>query len=126
MVFSRCLPPSQASGRTNPLSELFARQKVSQKFGGEAPRPTMRGGDEDVPRRPPLHERRAQYDAVAAKRAAHAAELLGEWGPLTSGARVWGSVAAWRAANEAELLGENGPLTSGARVGGSPPAFCLV
>jgi hypothetical protein len=33
------------------LADLFSRQKVSQKFGAEAPRAATHGGDEDLPRR---------------------------------------------------------------------------
>ena len=65
------------------LADLFSRQKVSQKFGGEYQRPVMHGGDEDVPRRAPLHERRAQFDAKVARKNAHsAAEALGGLGVL--------------------------------------------
>jgi len=52
------------------MAELFARQKVSQKYGVDAARPAARGGDEDLPRRPDLGQRRAVHDAVAARRAA--------------------------------------------------------
>jgi len=65
-----------AQGARSGLSDLFARQKVSQRFGGEAPRPTQHGGDEDLPRRAPLHERRAQFDAKVARKAARSAEAL--------------------------------------------------
>lgn len=59
------------------LSGLFEKQRLSQKFGADllsqqaaARRP---GGDDDVPTKAPLHERRAKYDSVAARRAAAAA-----------------------------------------------------
>jgi U3 small nucleolar RNA-associated protein 3 len=38
-------------GKGSRLADLFNRQKVSQKFGADAPRAEARGGDEDVPRR---------------------------------------------------------------------------
>ncbi|KAI8469299.1 MAG: Sas10 C-terminal domain-containing protein [Monoraphidium minutum] len=54
------------------LTELFGRQRLSQKFGADmsAQLRAGRGGDDDLPARDPLHERRARYDAVAARRAA--------------------------------------------------------
>ena len=54
------------------LADLFSRQKVSQKFGAEAPRAASHGGDEDLPRREALQDRRVKYDAVVARRAAAA------------------------------------------------------
>eukprot|EP00955_Chlamydomonas_euryale_P055841 356232-Chlamydomonas_euryale.AAC.13 len=59
------------------LSDLLSRQKVSQKFGADAPRPEIHGGDEDLPRRMPLHERRLKHDSVAARRAAAADDGMG-------------------------------------------------
>eukprot|EP00198_Chlamydomonas_reinhardtii_P005427 XP_001694763.1 predicted protein [Chlamydomonas reinhardtii] len=61
-----------ASDRGNALNDLFARQKVSQRYGTDHPSLTARpkGGDEDLPLREPLHERRAKFDAAAARRAA--------------------------------------------------------
>ena len=59
-----------AGGKGSRLAELFNRQKVAQKFGAEAPRAAVHGGDEDLPRREALHDRRVKFDAVAAKRAA--------------------------------------------------------
>ena len=61
---------TEGGGKGSRLAELFNRQKVAQKFGAEAPRATMHGGDEDLPRREALHDRRVKFDAVAAKRAA--------------------------------------------------------
>ncbi|KAG1660216.1 hypothetical protein FOA52_005085 [Chlamydomonas sp. UWO 241] len=68
---------SQAAGtgsKGSRLADLFSRQKVSQKFGADAPRAETRGGDEDVPRRAPLHERRLKYDSAAARRSAAAGD----------------------------------------------------
>ncbi|GFR45262.1 hypothetical protein Agub_g6368 [Astrephomene gubernaculifera] len=62
--------------RGNALNDLFARQKVSQKFGTDHPSLSKRphGGDEDLPLREPLHERRAKFDAAAARRSVRADE----------------------------------------------------
>ncbi|GFH17015.1 Sas10 domain-containing protein [Haematococcus lacustris] len=56
--------------RGNTLADVFARQKVSQRFGAEPARQVTLGGDEDLPRRANLSERRAKFDAVAARKAA--------------------------------------------------------
>ncbi|GIL48552.1 hypothetical protein Vafri_5040 [Volvox africanus] len=63
-----------AAARGNALNDLFARQKVSQRFGADHPSLSRRphGGDEDLPLREPLHERRAKFDASAARRAVKA------------------------------------------------------
>lgn len=55
-------------GKASGLSDLFARQRVSQKFGGEPEVKKARGGDDDLPRRESLSQRRAKYDAVVARR----------------------------------------------------------
>ncbi|KAJ9531936.1 hypothetical protein QJQ45_003641 [Haematococcus lacustris] len=55
--------------RGNTLADVFARQKVSQRFGAEPVRQVTLGGDEDLPRRANLSERRAKFDAVAARKA---------------------------------------------------------
>lgn len=52
--------------------------QVSQKFGAELTRPALHGGDEDLPKRATLGERRAHYDAIAAKRSARAASEDGD------------------------------------------------
>jgi len=56
----------------NQMGELFGRQRLSQKFGADisAQLRTGRGGDDDLPQRAPLYERRAKFDAVAALRVA--------------------------------------------------------
>jgi hypothetical protein len=61
-----------AAGRQ--LGELFGRQRLSQKFGADisAQLRAGRGGDDDLPARAPLAERRAKFDAVAARRVAGA------------------------------------------------------
>ncbi|KAG2499555.1 hypothetical protein HYH03_002500 [Edaphochlamys debaryana] len=68
------------SERGAALSDLFARQRVSQRFGADhaslGKRPT--GGDEDLPRREPLHERRAKFDAAAARHKARAGDDDGD------------------------------------------------
>ncbi|KXZ45808.1 hypothetical protein GPECTOR_50g602 [Gonium pectorale] len=62
------------TARGSALNDLFARHKVSQKFGTDHPSLTKRphGGDEDLPLREPLHERRAKFDAAVARRGARA------------------------------------------------------
>jgi U3 small nucleolar RNA-associated protein 3 len=57
-----------AGGKGSRLADLLSRQKVSQKFGADAPRVVARGGDEDLPQRQPLHERRLKHDSVVARR----------------------------------------------------------
>lgn len=47
--------------------------QVSQKFGGEQASKKVYGGDEELPQRQPLNERRLKYDAAAARKAARAA-----------------------------------------------------
>jgi hypothetical protein len=57
------------------LAGLFGRQRLSQRFGadlaGQQQR-AVRGGDDDAPQREGLAERRAKFDAVAARRLADA------------------------------------------------------
>jgi U3 small nucleolar RNA-associated protein 3 len=61
-----------AAGAGRQLGELFGRQRLSQKFGADltAQLRAGRGGDDDLPARAPLAERRAKFDSVAARRAA--------------------------------------------------------
>lgn len=63
-----------AGGGGASLTGLFGRQRLSQKFGADitAQLRAGRGGDDDLPAREPLYERRAKYDAVAARKAAAA------------------------------------------------------
>ncbi len=69
------------TGPSDGLASLFGRQRLSQKFGADfgAGAKRMRSGDEEMPARPALAERRAKFDAVAARRAASAGGWLGCW-----------------------------------------------
>lgn len=93
--------PAAAGG--SGLADLFGRQRLSQKFGADltSDRKKFRSGDEDVPTRNPIHERRSQFDATAARRAA-AAGVGGEddnddmdfdYGAAGKSARKRGAVA---------------------------------
>jgi hypothetical protein len=68
----RILPSSEtyvlAPSLSSPHLSLFILFQVSQKFGAEVVRSAWHGGDEDLPRREALHERRVKFDAVAARR----------------------------------------------------------
>lgn len=91
------------------LAELLKRSKVSQKYGADVSKEmrAMRGGDEDLPRRMPLHERRAKYDSVAARRAARQEEddedLDEDEGPGPRGKRDREEDDFYRAAKEASM-----------------------
>ena len=50
----------------------FRQSTISQRFGGALAPAGLKGrsGDDDLPLREPLHERRAKYDAVRARQSA--------------------------------------------------------
>ena len=60
--------------RNNGVEDGFERTTISQRFGGAlasaAGLKSRATGDDDLPLREPLHERRAKYDAVRAKQTA--------------------------------------------------------
>ena len=65
--------PSSSKPGTS-IADLFSRQRLSQKFGADLLQQQqqaggMRSGDADVPLRKSLGDRRAAYDASAARRA---------------------------------------------------------
>lgn len=92
---------------------------MSQKFGAEAPKRTLHGGDEDLPRREPLHERRLKYDSVAAKRSAKAAELYGDDDDGAPDSEFFGGGAKRRGARAGEEDDFYQETKVGAAVGGS-------
>ncbi|KAK9829724.1 hypothetical protein WJX72_007528 [[Myrmecia] bisecta] len=56
---------------TSGLDDAFTRQQVSQKYGADLFNQMSkkgRSGDDDLPLKQPLHERRAKFDSVKAKR----------------------------------------------------------
>ena len=58
--------------RRDGIDAGFSRSSISQRFGGALAPASSRGrsGDDDLPLREPLHERRAKYDAVRARQTA--------------------------------------------------------
>jgi len=61
------------SHRNDGVDAGFQRTTISQRFGGALASGGLKGratGDDDLPLREPLHERRAKYDAVRAKQTA--------------------------------------------------------
>ncbi|GAX72959.1 hypothetical protein CEUSTIGMA_g414.t1 [Chlamydomonas eustigma] len=72
------LSESNEGKKGSQLAELFNRQKVSQKYGADAPRGALHGGDEDLPRREALHERRIKFDAAAARKMASGKGKMGD------------------------------------------------
>ena len=61
-----------ADCRNDGIDAGFRRFAVSQRFGGDLAAASLkaRSGDDDLPLREPLHERRAKYDAVRARQTA--------------------------------------------------------
>ncbi|WIA21610.1 hypothetical protein OEZ85_000794 [Tetradesmus obliquus] len=61
------------------LAALYGKKQLSQRYGADlaTQQSKMRSGDADVLPQKPLHERRAAFDAVAARRAAAAADSDG-------------------------------------------------
>ena len=58
--------------RNGGIDDGFMQHAVSQRYGGDLSAAGLKGrsGDDDLPLREPLHERRAKYDAVRARQTA--------------------------------------------------------
>ncbi|MEW5298021.1 MAG: hypothetical protein WDW36_001185 [Sanguina aurantia] len=72
-----------AGGRaSSALTSIFAKQKVSQKYGADHPSLSRKGasGDEDLPKREALGDRRAKFDQTAARRSVAAQQAREEDG----------------------------------------------
>eukprot|EP00775_Hariotina_reticulata_P005267 gene5267-5502_t len=63
---------ADGKGSSSGLAAAFGKQRLSQQYGADlaSQQARMRSGDEDLVPRKPLHERRAVFDAVAARRVA--------------------------------------------------------